>query len=370
MRSGMGDTIFTPLYEILTAQRGVRVEFFRRVKNLGLSADGSSVASIELSRQVDLAPGVTRYDPLVPIPVEGGTRVLPCWPSEPQWSQVADGAAIAARLAEKHLTLESAWCQQETGRETLRAGEHFDLVVLGISVAELRNLCGELSSASPAWQAMLDGIATVQTHAFQLWLTPTLEGLGWKQGTTIMTGYAEPFDTWGDMSHLVPMEVWPAADAPKTIAYFCAAKREPERTPPFTDSSFPWAQYELTRRAAADFCAWRLGLVWPDGVVPSGKRPLNANLLVAPDGGSAEERFAQQYFRANIDPTERYVLSVPGTTKLRLAAGASGFANLYLAGDWIRTSMMAGCAEAGIESGMRASQAICGVPTDISGDWT
>jgi hypothetical protein len=39
-----------------------------------------------------------------------------------------------------------------------------------------------------------------------------------------------------------------------------------------------------------------------------------------------------QYVRANIDPSERYVLSVPGTVHLRLESGNSGFANLFLAG--------------------------------------
>jgi hypothetical protein len=40
------------------------------------------------------------------------------------------------------------------------------------------------------------------------------------------------------------------------------------------------------------------------------------------------------YHRANIDPSERYMLSVSGSTSSRLTGYESGFSNRYLAGDW------------------------------------
>ena len=75
-----------------------------------------------------------------------------------------------------------------------------------------------------------------------------------------------------------------------------------------------------------------------------------------------------QYRRVNIDPTERYVLSVPGSTRYRLRANASGFANLYLAGDWTENVINASCVEAATISGLRASQALSGLPAVIAGD--
>jgi len=45
-----------------------------------------------------------------------------------------------------------------------------------------------------------------------------------------------------------------------------------------------------------------------------------------------------RYWRANVDPAERYVLSPSGSTKHRLAAGKSGFANLFLPGTGPRTA--------------------------------
>jgi uncharacterized protein with NAD-binding domain and iron-sulfur cluster len=69
-----------------------------------------------------------------------------------------------------------------------------------------------------------------------------------------------------------------------------------------------------------------------------------------------------QFWRANIDPSDRYVQSLPGTDRLRLRADASGYANLYLAGDWTDNGLNAGCIEAAVLSGLQAANAVCGRP--------
>jgi len=76
-------------------------------------------------------------------------------------------------------------------------------------------------------------------------------------------------------------------------------------------------------------------------------------------------RIDAQYLRANIDPSERYVLAPPALNKLRLPPGSSGFSNLVLAGDWTKTAINAGCVEAAVMSGMAASRALCGYPKEI-----
>ena len=75
-----------------------------------------------------------------------------------------------------------------------------------------------------------------------------------------------------------------------------------------------------------------------------------------------DEHELSRYLRVNIDPTERYVLSAPGTTQLRLGAAESGFRNVVLCGDWTRNGLNAGCVEAAMTSGLLASNALCGVP--------
>jgi uncharacterized protein with NAD-binding domain and iron-sulfur cluster len=61
-------------------------------------------------------------------------------------------------------------------------------------------------------------------------------------------------------------------------------------------------------------------------------------------------------------------MSVVGSTRYRLRADQSGFSNLFLTGDWIKTGINAGCVEAAVMAGMQASRAISGYPVVIEGE--
>src|SRR6202035_3025986 len=86
-QTGMGDTVFTPLYDVLSA-RGVRFEFFHWVTSLGVSGD--SISTIEVQPQARIAGGGP-YDPTIDV---NGLR---CWPSEPRWELLEDGDALRER---------------------------------------------------------------------------------------------------------------------------------------------------------------------------------------------------------------------------------------------------------------------------------
>ena len=88
MNAGMGDTIFTPLHDALIAQ-GVTVNLFHAVVDVTPSADGASIEAIELRRQAEVAS--PPYKPFVNV------KGLRCWPAEPDWSQLVDGAELEAR---------------------------------------------------------------------------------------------------------------------------------------------------------------------------------------------------------------------------------------------------------------------------------
>jgi uncharacterized protein with NAD-binding domain and iron-sulfur cluster len=75
-------------------------------------------------------------------------------------------------------------------------------------------------------------------------------------------------------------------------------------------------------------------------------------------------KIVSDYFRANINPTERYVQSVAGSTAFRLRANESGLDNVILAGDWTKNGFNAGCVEAAVMSGIQAANAIAGRPLD------
>jgi uncharacterized protein with NAD-binding domain and iron-sulfur cluster len=62
----------------------------------------------------------------------------------------------------------------------------------------------------------------------------------------------------------------------------------------------------------------------------------------------------------NIDPSDRYVQSLPGSDQYRLRPDESGYDNLVLAGDWTDCGMNAGCIEAAVMSGLQAANAVLG----------
>lgn len=75
-----------------------------------------------------------------------------------------------------------------------------------------------------------------------------------------------------------------------------------------------------------------------------------------------KNRFAQQFWKAKIDPNELYVASRPGV-QYRLKAWDSGYDNLALAGDWIYTGMNIGSIDCAVVGGALAAHALTGSPS-------
>lgn len=340
LTAGMGDVVFAPLYEALRA-RGVRFAFFHRVERLRLGAGATAIAAIELGRQARLAPGRREYEPLVRV------RGLPCFPSLPLAEQLADAPAA---------DLESAWADRDDEQAvTLLAGRDFDDVVLATSVGIVPDVCGELVADSPRWRGMAQHLGTVATQALQVWMRPTDRELGWPYPGSTVTGYEPPFDTYASMTHVLATEDWPAAGAPGSVAYFCAV------LPEHVARAGRGADARV-RAHAIDFLTRSAGHFWPAAVGTDGELRWG---LLAGDGLDA------LYWRANVDPSDRYVQSLPGTARWRLRADGSGYANLVLAGDWIDCGLNAGCIEAATLGGLQAANAILGRPPmdGVLGTW-
>jgi uncharacterized protein with NAD-binding domain and iron-sulfur cluster len=194
----MGDVVFAPLYQVLK-RRGVRFEFFHRLRNLALPVRGKDEAPFVETLQFDVqarVKGKGEYQPLVEV------HNLPSWPSQPDYSQLAGGAA----LKREKTAFEAPWETRHAGSKTLRVGRDFDFVVLGVSIAALPDVAPELLERSAAWRDMVRHVKTVPTQAFQLWMKNDLGELGWPHGSVNLSGFVEPFDTWADMSHLIPEE--------------------------------------------------------------------------------------------------------------------------------------------------------------------
>lgn len=347
MQAGMGDIIFAPLYKVLK-RRGVKFKFFHKVKQLHLSEDGKTIERIRIGRQVNLKDKNKEYDPLIEV-----KRIL-CWPSEPRYEQIEEGE----KLQQENINLESFWSPWADVEEVnLKAGEDFDIAVLGISLGSLPAICSELIQANQKWRDMVSAIQTVATQGGQIWLKDNLRQLGWNMDSPVVGAYVEPLDTYADMSVLLERENWPSEHYPYNVAYFTGVIADPG-IPPSDEYDFPEKVQQQVDKQAINFLQNHIGHLWPKATTPENPQGLNWDLLVDVENRQGEERFHNQYWQAGINPSDRYVLSVPGSTKYRLKTDESGFDNLYLAGDWINNGYNSGCIEATVMSGRQAAQAI------------
>jgi uncharacterized protein with NAD-binding domain and iron-sulfur cluster len=345
MAAGMGDIVFAPMYQVLRA-RGVEFELLHRLDALHLSQDGTRIGAITLGRQARLAAGVERYEPLVRV------RDLPCFPDRPLLEQLdADPAIVDAPL-------ESHWCQwPDAEQRVLRDGVDFDTVVFAIPPSMAEHTCAALIADNPAWADMVTHVRTVATQAFQVWLRDREPDLGWPHPGTTVSGYVTPFDTWASMPQLIDVEDWPTDDAPGTIAYFCSVLDAP--WPPTDDApAYEREQQARVRAHAVRFLREHIGHLLPGTVDGDGFR---WELLCGAEA-QGEGAFDSQFWRANVDPSDRYVQSLPGSDRYRLRPDESGYDNLFLAGDWTDCGLNAGCIEAATMSGLVAANAVHGRP--------
>ncbi|MEO7547203.1 MAG: hypothetical protein ABIT82_02175, partial [Ramlibacter sp.] len=366
--AGTGETVIAPMYQVL-AKRGVKFEFFNKVQALELSADKASVAAVRLGVQATLKDPKAPYAPL--IEVQG----LPAWPGGPLCDQLVEGAALQAQ----DIDLESYWTPwQPVAQRRLEAGRDYDQLVFAISIGAIPYLCADIL-ADPQrndWREMVAKVTTVQTQTMQLWMKRTTPELGWdipfKNPTDTVIGatYLNPIDGQVDFTHLLKWEDWPAADAPKSLWYFSGAMADYEIPPPLTDHAYPQRAYARVKAQCVQYLQASMGPLLPKATVnavapPGDPISLDFSLLHAYDEASAGKgvaRFDQQFWRANIDPTERYVTSPPGSTAARLKAWGSGLSNLVLAGDWIYTGLNVGSVEGAVMGGRLASHAVSGLP--------
>ena len=349
MQAGMGDVVFAPIYEVLK-RRGVKFRFFHAVTKLGLAAEEPLVDSVDIVVQADLTG--EDYQPLVD--VEG----LPCWPNQPLWGQLEDGERL--RAAGVDFEVDPLPEDRETLR--LRRGEDFDQVVLAIPVGALGPITEELRARDERFRRAVDTAVTVPTQAFQLWLDRPSSELGWAHSPNSVAGcYVEPIDTYCEMSHLIPRESWAGSDGVRAIAYFCGVLEALPGEDTATAS-------RRVRANTAEFLESDAGTLWP--AVGGGAEGFDWNRLVDGSGAPGRDRLSSQYWRANVAPSERYVLTPAGTVGDRLRSDRSGFENLVLAGDWTKNGIDGGCVEAAVISGIQAARGLTGLPRPATGERT
>jgi hypothetical protein len=372
----MGDSIIAPLFEYLR-DWGVNFEFFCRVKKLQLSQTEPVVERIVLAQQVKFAPGAPRYNPLI-----RRSDGSPSWPIRPDGTQIVNGDRL------DKFDLESAWTdwldaipervlqRRSAELSTNHASDVFDIVVLATGFGGLESICHDFRTRFPdTWGKFLDTTVTTQTIALQLWLRPQIDELGWPDPATALTGFERPQDkfgdapltSWEDNTRLLSAERARRAP-PRNLGYFVGVFPDARHIPePGPNPRFPKREHERAKAAILRWMNRRLGVLWPNAVTSRPPR-FRWELLDAPSGAKGPERLKSQYWRVNINPSERYVLSVPGSVGHRLWPDGSGIDNLFLAGDWVRSGVNAGCIEAAVIAGRMVARAITEADMTIPGD--
>lgn len=365
-RWSTGETLMTP-YLLALQKLGVEVRFFHRVEELVVEgrADECRLASVRMrvqARTLDDRP----YDPLALPPKPGQPS---CWPLRPRYEQLVHGESFQVAGT----TFEDAyerWPSEvpPAPEVELRHGVDFDWCVLGVPLGALPPIVRRLTdpaspSHSPAWQAMVEGTGLVQTRSTQLWFRRGSDEL-FATPRGLVTGFAQPQPSFGDLSHTIEWEGW-GSDPPRSVLYFTGARAGTTILPSLDVHEHP-------RDALA---AWRLELeAWMRehfrGVFDNGPADFDALLdaLAVPSaqaGARGLERLWAQHFAVATQPSDLYVLSRPGETKLRLGPTDSGVRFLLLAGDWTKTDMNCGCVEAAMQSGMLAARALAGTPVYV-----
>lgn len=232
----------------------------------------------------------------------------------------------------------------------------YDAIILGASLGSMPLICSELIENNVAWKNMVNKVLTVQTQAYQFWLNKSPEELG-VEPQKLLSCYVEPLDTYAEMNHLLIRENWPADANVKYISYLCGAFPDAEIIPPYSDHSFPSKEQARAQQRLSDYFNKNLQHIIPGAFK---NNQFDWNLLVDLKNSKGEERLNAQYIRANIDPSERYVMSVTDSSRFRIKTNETGYDNLFITGDWTRNHFNSGFVECAVVAGILTARAISG----------
>ncbi len=363
--AGSGETLIAPRHEVL-AKWGVKFAFFNTVTDIRCDKQTKMVTEFDIDVQATVKKGAYKYDPYVKV------KGLDCWPDWPLYDQLVEGDAIKASGAD----LESFWCDwAPVDCKTLKVGEDFDQVIIGISVGGVKYLTKSLAKAYRKWKAMLDNAVTIATQAMQIWLNKTPWDLGWN-------GYSNTYDDYllsanfmtqpngqGDFTKYFKYENWPEDHTPASLLLLCGTIRFYHEIDGTEGADSSRRITEQVKHQSIQFLQSNGGSMLTGSTVSAQKGygdpfSFGFDLLHGPtpdDGKEGAQRFDDQYWRVNVNPSDNYVSTPPGSTKLRLSANDTGFKNLSIAGDWTANGLNVGSMEGSVRSGLLAAEAIIGI---------
>lgn len=393
-KGGTGETVITPLYKVLK-KRGVKFEFFHTVKDIRLGSDGNSIDSVDFDVQAQ-TPHNREYEPLKTHKLSK-SKSIEYWPEEPDYSKLVDGSELRSLANESGIGMESFWWQGKPAeKKRIYAGEHFDHVVVAMSLAALPSVCGSFRGRLNNWDKMFATMKTTPTQALQIWTKKALADYGHPvitendgklvyeengkteklafEGAVTCANYNTPFSCHVDFTDLLTEESWGKGSSPNGLVYFCGPMIDFEDEIVPDDPDFVKRTAIRTEATSFRFLQTATYPLMPKATSLRYRgygdhRGMDFDILHSKKGTKGIDRMRGHYYRANVNPTDRYVLSVPGSGKTRIRNGKTGIDNLSVAGDWTYTGINAGCVEGTVMSGKLASESISKWPkiADIVG---
>lgn len=380
--AGCAEVFVAPIYQCLR-DRGVKFEFFNKVTDIVPAPSNDFIQSIKIDIQARLKDKQKPYDPLMILTLEkeGKKKKLACWPWAPDGSQLqfSTKPEKQRQIEEEGVThnlgkynLESSLSNYKVGTKTLRAGRDFDQIILATPPRTLQYIGQKLWTDDSPWQNYSEQIGVVQTQQVQLWLRKTAKELGvdaqsWglPKGTYVSSNsYKLPLTCWGDYSYLLNVEPYDKSygDQPRFLGYFTSVLPEVWNIVDSGDENLNYLAYQVIRSAAVNYLQQSMAYFFKNEKYHVNPGSVDLKLLISGAWNKEGDIFpyvlTQQYFRANIDPSELYTQSLPGTGKYRIACDETGFENMFLAGDGTNNGYNFGCVEASVISGIRAARAL------------
>jgi uncharacterized protein with NAD-binding domain and iron-sulfur cluster len=314
MESGMGEVVVAPIYRTLR-KRNVKFRFLTRLA--GLEVSGNRVSTLHFERLATLPKD---YEPVKTVDSLHGTiEYLPTTPP-------GNAGVPAAPSGEFH-QMHRRW-PTSGEEERIDVGDN-DVVILAVPPKVLNNVASALKTNS-RWKDFLDGPSRTKSRpiaSVQVWRE--VDAASGRNPITgaVAAGHTRPFEIWADMSHLISHEGSP--HFANEVSFICGPSDNGER------GDTQQAEIDRAEQLAKDWLSTETNYML--------KRP-------------GEER--HRYVAASLEPSDEYVLSLPNTIATRIDPADTGFTNLTVAGDWVKSDLDCGCVEAAVTGGIRAAQFI------------
>ncbi|NLR94286.1 NAD(P)-binding protein [Flammeovirga agarivorans] len=352
---GTGGSFIAPLFVALR-HKGIKFKFFHQLNQVNYS-DGKEIESIKLDRQVDLQENIKEYNPIVK------QKGVFQWRTTPDLNQI--NPIQAKQIEEGKVNLESHWSEwKNVDSLQLSKGVDFDIAVLATSIKPLKYICKDIVESKQEWKNMVENVEASATANVQFWLKKDDQELGMDLGEWGMKEksyantviYDDPLYSWTTMTFVSPYEKWQKGNEAKQISYWCGTW--PNHLTDFDKSktSYPADQITLLKKVAKEYMNKNMGWIWPNAVKDN--QFDYALLCDSQEEETLEEKFNNQFFLTNIDPSMHYVIARPGSNKYRLKADETGYDNLYFSGDWINFGLNVGYMEGTVIAGKQAAKCI------------